>query len=202
MHRPPIREKQQPAPRLTLRDLQNKSCSSPSSSATSLLHTVSPEPPGPPQQPTQPEFSLANITVPLESIKPSESDGGVVGSGWAGSVRCPAAPPPLELFLGTGGETGRSQSCHCLTARSSGKTFPLPSSQCPHLWLQNCCIKSGVTQARGLLIGGPGAPSSLRQDQDTEVWGLPQITKPNQVWVSPTQEHRGPAGSAWPCTDR
>ncbi|XP_053439988.1 ADP-ribosylation factor-binding protein GGA1 [Nycticebus coucang] len=66
-------EKQQPAPRLTLRDLQNKSssCSSPSSSATSLLHTVSPEPPGPPQQPAPTELSLANITVPLESIKPS-----------------------------------------------------------------------------------------------------------------------------------
>uniref|UniRef100_A0A8C6E3P3 Golgi associated, gamma adaptin ear containing, ARF binding protein 1 n=1 Tax=Moschus moschiferus TaxID=68415 RepID=A0A8C6E3P3_MOSMO len=65
-------EKQQPAPRLTLRDLQNKSsCSLPSSSATGLLHTVSPEPPGPPQQPTPTELSLANITVPLESIKPS-----------------------------------------------------------------------------------------------------------------------------------
>ncbi|XP_016078069.1 PREDICTED: ADP-ribosylation factor-binding protein GGA1 isoform X2 [Miniopterus natalensis] len=64
-------EKQQPAPRLTLRDLQNRSsCSSPSSNAASL-HTVSPEPPGPLQQPTQTEFSLANITVPLESIKPS-----------------------------------------------------------------------------------------------------------------------------------
>ncbi|XP_054097206.2 ADP-ribosylation factor-binding protein GGA1 isoform X2 [Callithrix jacchus] len=66
-------EKQQPAPRLTLRDLQNKSasCSSPSSSATSLLHTVSPERPGPPQQPIPTELSLASITVPLESIKPS-----------------------------------------------------------------------------------------------------------------------------------
>nr|XP_054097206.1 ADP-ribosylation factor-binding protein GGA1 isoform X2 [Callithrix jacchus] len=66
-------EKQLPAPRLTLRDLQNKSasCSSPSSSATSLLHTVSPERPGPPQQPIPTELSLASITVPLESIKPS-----------------------------------------------------------------------------------------------------------------------------------
>ncbi|XP_054325592.1 ADP-ribosylation factor-binding protein GGA1 isoform X2 [Pongo pygmaeus] len=66
-------EKQQPAPRLTLRDLQNKSssCSSLSSSATSLLHTVSPEPPRPPQQPVPTELSLASITVPLESIKPS-----------------------------------------------------------------------------------------------------------------------------------
>lgn len=64
-------EKQQPAPRLTLRDLQNKSsCSSPSSSAAGL-HTASPEPPGPSQQPSQTELSLANITVPLESIKPS-----------------------------------------------------------------------------------------------------------------------------------
>uniref|UniRef100_A0A2I3S7X3 Golgi associated, gamma adaptin ear containing, ARF binding protein 1 n=1 Tax=Pan troglodytes TaxID=9598 RepID=A0A2I3S7X3_PANTR len=66
-------EKQQPAPRLTLRDLQNKSssCSTPSSNATSLLHTVSPEPPRPPQQPVPTELSLASITVPLESIKPS-----------------------------------------------------------------------------------------------------------------------------------
>nr|XP_005895277.1 PREDICTED: ADP-ribosylation factor-binding protein GGA1 isoform X2 [Bos mutus] len=69
---PESQQKQQPAPRLTLRDLQNKSsCSLPSSSATGLLHTVSPEPPGPPQQPTPTEVSLANITVPLESIKPS-----------------------------------------------------------------------------------------------------------------------------------
>ncbi|XP_050662168.1 ADP-ribosylation factor-binding protein GGA1 isoform X2 [Macaca thibetana thibetana] len=70
---PESQQKQQPAPRLTLRDLQNKSssCSSPSSSATSLLHTVSPEPPKPPQQPIPTELSLASITVPLESIKPS-----------------------------------------------------------------------------------------------------------------------------------
>lgn len=65
-------EKQQPAPRLTLRDLQSKgSCSSPSPGATSLLHNTSPEPPGPPPQPAPTELSLANITVPLESIKPS-----------------------------------------------------------------------------------------------------------------------------------
>ncbi|XP_059103058.1 ADP-ribosylation factor-binding protein GGA1 isoform X1 [Peromyscus eremicus] len=65
-------EKQQPAPRLTLRDLQSKSsCSSPNPGATSLLHTTSPEPPGPPPQPAPTELSLANITVPLESIKPS-----------------------------------------------------------------------------------------------------------------------------------
>ncbi|MBV98035.1 ADP-ribosylation factor-binding protein GGA1, partial [Eschrichtius robustus] len=72
-------EKQQPAPRLTLRDLQNKSsCSLSSSGATSLLHTVSPEPPGPLQQPTPTELSLANITVPLESIKPTHCDEGVM----------------------------------------------------------------------------------------------------------------------------
>ncbi|KAM6215796.1 ADP-ribosylation factor-binding protein GGA1 isoform 2-T2 [Rhynchocyon petersi] len=65
-------EKQQPAPRLTLRDLQNKSsCGSCSSGAASRLHAVSPEPPGPLPQPTPTELSLANITVPLESIKPS-----------------------------------------------------------------------------------------------------------------------------------
>ncbi|XP_042549018.1 ADP-ribosylation factor-binding protein GGA1 [Dipodomys spectabilis] len=65
-------EKQQPAPRLTLRDLQSRSsCSSPSPSATGLLHTTSPEPPGPAQQPAPTELSLASITVPLESIKPS-----------------------------------------------------------------------------------------------------------------------------------
>ncbi|CAO2601619.1 ADP-ribosylation factor-binding protein GGA1 [Lemmus lemmus] len=65
-------EKQQPAPRLTLRDLQSKSnCSSPILGTTSLLHNTSPEPPGPPPQPAPTELSLANITVPLESIKPS-----------------------------------------------------------------------------------------------------------------------------------
>ncbi|XP_023574748.1 ADP-ribosylation factor-binding protein GGA1 isoform X2 [Octodon degus] len=65
-------EKQQPAPRLTLRDLQNKSTSSsPSSGPASLLHAGSPEPPGPLQQPMPTELSLANVTVPLESIKPS-----------------------------------------------------------------------------------------------------------------------------------
>lgn len=65
-------EKQQPAPRLTLRDLQSKSsCSLPSPGATSLLHSTSPELPGPPPQPAPTELSLANVTVPLESIKPS-----------------------------------------------------------------------------------------------------------------------------------
>lgn len=63
-------EKQQPAPRLTLRDLQSKS-SSPNPGATSLLHTTSPEPPGPQPQAIPTELSLTNITVPLESIKPS-----------------------------------------------------------------------------------------------------------------------------------
>ncbi|EHB02178.1 ADP-ribosylation factor-binding protein GGA1 [Heterocephalus glaber] len=65
-------EKQQPAPRLTLRDLQNKStCASSSSGPASLLHAGSPEPPGPLQQPVPTELSLASVTVPLESIKPS-----------------------------------------------------------------------------------------------------------------------------------
>lgn len=90
-HCSPLREKQQPAPRLTLRDLQNKS-SSPSPSTASLLHTGSPEPPGPPQQPTPTELSLANITVPLESIKPSEW-GRVGGGGWARSAAAPWALP-------------------------------------------------------------------------------------------------------------
>ncbi|KAL6039474.1 hypothetical protein STEG23_034290 [Scotinomys teguina] len=67
-----VRWEKQPAPRLTLRDLQSKSsCSLPSPGATSLLHNTSPEPPGPPPQPAPTELSLANITVPLESIKPS-----------------------------------------------------------------------------------------------------------------------------------
>uniref|UniRef100_A0A8D2PEN9 Golgi associated, gamma adaptin ear containing, ARF binding protein 1 n=1 Tax=Zosterops lateralis melanops TaxID=1220523 RepID=A0A8D2PEN9_ZOSLA len=48
-------EKQQPPPRLTLRDLQNRS-----SSGTTAHNPSAP-----------PEISLANITVPLESIKPS-----------------------------------------------------------------------------------------------------------------------------------
>ncbi|CAK6443903.1 unnamed protein product [Pipistrellus nathusii] len=64
-------EKQQPAPRLTLRDLQNKSSGGSPSAGAAGLHSTSPEPLGPPQQPAQTELSLANITVPLESIKPS-----------------------------------------------------------------------------------------------------------------------------------
>ncbi|XP_049627532.1 ADP-ribosylation factor-binding protein GGA1 [Suncus etruscus] len=58
-------EKQQPAPRLTLRDLQNKSSCG---VAPGQLLSGSPEPVCPPQPA---ELSLAHITVPLESIKPS-----------------------------------------------------------------------------------------------------------------------------------
>uniref|UniRef100_A0A669Q729 Golgi associated, gamma adaptin ear containing, ARF binding protein 1 n=1 Tax=Phasianus colchicus TaxID=9054 RepID=A0A669Q729_PHACC len=73
-------EKQQPPPRLTLRDLQNRSSSgttAQNSSVLPVLQGVSPNPPFtsvPPQPPAStlpPEISLANITVPLESIKPS-----------------------------------------------------------------------------------------------------------------------------------
>uniref|UniRef100_A0A669Q0W9 Golgi associated, gamma adaptin ear containing, ARF binding protein 1 n=1 Tax=Phasianus colchicus TaxID=9054 RepID=A0A669Q0W9_PHACC len=53
-------EKQQPPPRLTLRDLQNRS-----SSGTTAQNS------SPPASTLPPEISLANITVPLESIKPS-----------------------------------------------------------------------------------------------------------------------------------
>ncbi|XP_067415552.1 ADP-ribosylation factor-binding protein GGA1 isoform X2 [Emydura macquarii macquarii] len=100
-----VRWEKQPPPRLTLRDLQNKTSCGASGTATtsapSLLRTVSPSPaaalPPPLEQPapatlpratptparavlpplglptpTSPqEISLANITVPLESIKPS-----------------------------------------------------------------------------------------------------------------------------------
>ncbi|NXN91094.1 GGA1 protein, partial [Rhinopomastus cyanomelas] len=61
-------EKQQPPPRLTLRDLQNRSNSgttAPNHSTPPVLQrsaAVAPRPPA---------TSLANITVPLESIKPS-----------------------------------------------------------------------------------------------------------------------------------
>nr|XP_009663493.1 PREDICTED: ADP-ribosylation factor-binding protein GGA1 isoform X1 [Struthio camelus australis] len=95
-------EKQQPPPRLTLRDLQNKSSSGTTAHAPSalpVLQSVSPSPPLPlaselpapvtlPKAATMPtgstlvpprppattlpqEITLANITVPLESIKPS-----------------------------------------------------------------------------------------------------------------------------------
>ncbi|XP_078003387.1 ADP-ribosylation factor-binding protein GGA1 isoform X2 [Phascolarctos cinereus] len=61
-------EKQQPAPRLTLRDLQNKSGPS-----APMLPSGSCNPPAPPQPPEPAhEISLANVTVPLESIRPSK----------------------------------------------------------------------------------------------------------------------------------
>ncbi|XP_009880143.1 PREDICTED: ADP-ribosylation factor-binding protein GGA1 isoform X1 [Charadrius vociferus] len=67
-------EKQQPPPRLTLRDLQNRSSSGTTAhnpSAPPVLQSVSPNPPRPPATALPQEISLANITVPLESIKPS-----------------------------------------------------------------------------------------------------------------------------------
>ncbi|XP_050771341.1 ADP-ribosylation factor-binding protein GGA1 isoform X4 [Gymnogyps californianus] len=67
-------EKQQPPPRLTLRDLQNRSSSGTTAhnpSALPVLQSVSPNPPRPPATSLPQEISLANITVPLESIKPS-----------------------------------------------------------------------------------------------------------------------------------
>ncbi|KGL83789.1 ADP-ribosylation factor-binding protein GGA1, partial [Tinamus guttatus] len=96
----PYREKQQPPPRLTLRDLQNKSSTTAHApSALPVLQSVSPSPtlplsselpapaappkpgttptggapvpPRPPATALPQEISLANITVPLESIKPS-----------------------------------------------------------------------------------------------------------------------------------
>ncbi|XP_044296972.1 ADP-ribosylation factor-binding protein GGA1 isoform X1 [Varanus komodoensis] len=98
-----VRWEKQPPPRLTLRDLQNKSTSSPSvsNSAPSLLTGLSSNPPPPlplpsehsvpaavprglptptgatippagsPASTSQLEVSLTNVTVPLESIKPS-----------------------------------------------------------------------------------------------------------------------------------
>ncbi|XP_009982275.1 PREDICTED: ADP-ribosylation factor-binding protein GGA1 isoform X1 [Tauraco erythrolophus] len=67
-------EKQQPPPRLTLRDLQNRSSSVSTAHNPSILpvlQSVSPNPPQPPAAALPQEISLANITVPLESIKPS-----------------------------------------------------------------------------------------------------------------------------------
>ncbi|XP_009473462.1 PREDICTED: ADP-ribosylation factor-binding protein GGA1 isoform X2 [Nipponia nippon] len=67
-------EKQQPPPRLTLRDLQNRSNSGTTAhnpSTLPVLQSVSPNPPRPPATALPQEISLANITVPLESIKPS-----------------------------------------------------------------------------------------------------------------------------------
>ncbi|XP_009875270.1 PREDICTED: ADP-ribosylation factor-binding protein GGA1 isoform X2 [Apaloderma vittatum] len=72
---PESQQKQQPPPRLTLRDLQNRSGSGTTAhnpSALPVLQTGSPAvPPRPPATGLPQEISLANITVPLESIKPS-----------------------------------------------------------------------------------------------------------------------------------
>ncbi|NWS10728.1 GGA1 protein, partial [Pachyramphus minor] len=67
-------EKQQPPPRLTLRDLQNRSSSGTTthnSSAPPVLQRSTAVPPRAPATVLPQEISLANITVPLESIKPS-----------------------------------------------------------------------------------------------------------------------------------
>ncbi|NXC81163.1 GGA1 protein, partial [Cercotrichas coryphoeus] len=67
-------EKQQPPPRLTLRDLQNRSSSGTTAhnpSAPPVLQRSTAVPPQPPAAVLSQEISLANITVPLESIKPS-----------------------------------------------------------------------------------------------------------------------------------
>ncbi|NWX69477.1 GGA1 protein, partial [Alca torda] len=67
-------EKQQPPPRLTLRDLQNRSNSGTTAhnpSALPVLQRSTAVPPRPPATSLPQEISLANITVPLESIKPS-----------------------------------------------------------------------------------------------------------------------------------
>ncbi|KFP93575.1 ADP-ribosylation factor-binding protein GGA1, partial [Haliaeetus albicilla] len=67
-------EKQQPPPRLTLRDLQNRSSSGTTAhnpSALPVLQRSTAVPPRPPAAVLPQEISLANITVPLESIKPS-----------------------------------------------------------------------------------------------------------------------------------
>ncbi|NXN79656.1 GGA1 protein, partial [Bombycilla garrulus] len=67
-------EKQQPPPRLTLRDLQNRSSSGTAAhnpSAPPVLQRSSTVPARPPATALPQEISLANITVPLESIKPS-----------------------------------------------------------------------------------------------------------------------------------
>ncbi|NXE93849.1 GGA1 protein, partial [Menura novaehollandiae] len=67
-------EKQQPPPRLTLRDLQNRSSSGTTAhnpNAPLVLQRSTAVPPRPPATALPQEISLANITVPLESIKPS-----------------------------------------------------------------------------------------------------------------------------------
>ncbi|XP_010291667.1 PREDICTED: ADP-ribosylation factor-binding protein GGA1 isoform X3 [Phaethon lepturus] len=71
---PESQQKQQPPPRLTLRDLQNRSSSGTTAhnqSTLPMLQSISPNPPRPPATTLPQEISLANITVPLESIKPS-----------------------------------------------------------------------------------------------------------------------------------
>ncbi|NXO66865.1 GGA1 protein, partial [Phainopepla nitens] len=67
-------EKQQPPPRLTLRDLQNRSSSGTAAhnpSAPPVLQRSTAVPARPPATSLPQEILLANITVPLESIKPS-----------------------------------------------------------------------------------------------------------------------------------
>ncbi|XP_010140668.1 PREDICTED: ADP-ribosylation factor-binding protein GGA1 isoform X2 [Buceros rhinoceros silvestris] len=71
---PESQQKQQPPPRLTLRDLQNRSSSGTTAHNPSTLPVVQRSttvPPRPPATTLPQEISLANITVPLESIKPS-----------------------------------------------------------------------------------------------------------------------------------
>ncbi|NXR77395.1 GGA1 protein, partial [Pycnonotus jocosus] len=66
-------EKQQPPPRLTLRDLQNRSSGTTAHnpSALPVLQRSTAISSRPPATALPQEISLANITVPLESIKPS-----------------------------------------------------------------------------------------------------------------------------------
>ncbi|KFO81691.1 ADP-ribosylation factor-binding protein GGA1, partial [Cuculus canorus] len=67
-------EKQQALPRLTLRDLQNRSSTGTTAhnpSTLPVLQRSTTVPPRPPATVLPQEISLANITVPLESIKPS-----------------------------------------------------------------------------------------------------------------------------------
>uniref|UniRef100_A0A8C5WXG9 Golgi associated, gamma adaptin ear containing, ARF binding protein 1 n=1 Tax=Laticauda laticaudata TaxID=8630 RepID=A0A8C5WXG9_LATLA len=68
-----VRWEKQPPPRLTLRDLQNKSTSSPSLTpqGSPTLSGSASLPAGLPASTHPLEFSLMNVTVPLESIKPS-----------------------------------------------------------------------------------------------------------------------------------
>ncbi|XP_010015708.1 PREDICTED: ADP-ribosylation factor-binding protein GGA1 isoform X3 [Nestor notabilis] len=71
---PESQQKQQPPPRLTLRDLQNRSNSGTTAhnpSTLPVLQRSSAVPPRPPATVQPQEISLANIIVPLESIKPS-----------------------------------------------------------------------------------------------------------------------------------